>query len=439
MKQGLAFLKKNIKHGSTVVVAVSGGPDSMVLFDLLIKSRLDLKIIVAHINHGVRKESASEAEFVKKTAMAANCIFEDLELGKNKENENFHSYARNQRYSFFEKIANKHNAKIVLTAHHGDDLTETILMRLIRGTGLDALAGLAPISYRNNLIIMRPLLKLGKKDIIKYLENNQIEFVIDKSNDSEKYTRNRIRSKLIPLIAEENPKYLKNFYELNKEIVEFKNYLDDEILLKKNKIIIENKVDLKLLVEEKSFIRRKIIFLWLKDNYGNNINVINKKHINSIMATLNNAVGHLELNLPFNKKLVKENKYFRLSESLKDDDVDYLLELNSKTEIPNGKIISIVKSSEQTSNNVTFLSLKGLNLPLYIKKIDLKGRMSLKNSMINKKINRILIDDKISSEERNKLPMVIDNSGIIVWIPGIKKSKYDVGKNGEYDIILKYH
>ncbi len=199
------------------LVAVSGGVDSVVLLDLLVKGRIDVsndaqyrlqreehsleftskelaegqvppnELIVGHFDHGIRPESADDAVFVKSLAEKYNLIFETKreELGKNASEE----LARDQRYAFLRSAAKKHGATIV-TAHHGDDIIESIAINLIRGTGWRGLAVL------DSPDILRPLLSMTKKEIIDYAKKNDLQWREDATNSDMKYLRNNVRQKL---------------------------------------------------------------------------------------------------------------------------------------------------------------------------------------------------------------------------------------------------
>ena len=172
-KQVNSFIKENIKKNDVVLIAVSGGPDSMCLLDLMLKYRekTNIKIIVSHVHHNVRKESDDELIFVKDYCEANDVIFESMKI-TDYSGSNFESEARDKRYDFFDKLALKYGAKYVLTAHHGDDLMETILMRLVRGSNLKGYSGFDDKIIYDNYTILRPLISVTKKDILKYNEEN---------------------------------------------------------------------------------------------------------------------------------------------------------------------------------------------------------------------------------------------------------------------------
>ncbi|MBD8922837.1 tRNA lysidine(34) synthetase TilS, partial [bacterium] len=193
MNKEIEFLKSIINKDDIVVVACSGGPDSMCLLSLVnnIKSLYNLKVIVAHVNHKVRIESNEEAIMVQKYCNNNDLIFKLFEINEYKNNKFTESDAREKRYKFFEKVLEEYQAKILLTAHHGDDLIETILMRLTRGSNLNGYIGIRKVMENNNYKIIRPLLTTDKKHILKYLEDNNIDYAIDETNNLMEHTRNR--------------------------------------------------------------------------------------------------------------------------------------------------------------------------------------------------------------------------------------------------------
>ena len=167
---------------STYVVAVSGGIDSVVLLDVFSKLK-DQKVIVAHFDHGIREDSSEDAAFVELLAAQYGLPFETRRevLGPDASEEK----ARDRRYAFLRSVADAHNGRIV-TAHHSDDVVETIAINFVRGTGWRGLAVL-------DSDILRPLLRLSKNDIRKYAEEHALEWREDSTNASDAYLRNRLR------------------------------------------------------------------------------------------------------------------------------------------------------------------------------------------------------------------------------------------------------
>lgn len=204
------------------VVAVSGGVDSMVLLDMIINNKIELSdkrtVIVAHFDHGIRADSAADARFVEGVARTHGLPFEMRreELGA----ATSEAMARERRYMFLRNVAAKHKA-IIVTAHHINDLVETVAINLKRGTGWRGLAVL------NSKDVIRPLLGMTKDTIYTYALANSIEWVEDESNKSNKYYRNRVR-KVLQVIPYE---YAEKVANLRSAQVHVASEIDKEIEL----------------------------------------------------------------------------------------------------------------------------------------------------------------------------------------------------------------
>ena len=174
------FIKSlNISEDEYVVLACSYGPDSMCLLDILIKNGIN--VVVAHVNHKLRKESDQEYVDLEEYCLKNNIIFEGSIIDKYPKG-NIEAYGRSFRYNFFESIVKKYKAKYLFTAHHGDDLIETILMRIARGASLRGYAGFKKNTKLDNYYLVRPLIYLTKEDILNYVENLDIPYAIDNTN-----------------------------------------------------------------------------------------------------------------------------------------------------------------------------------------------------------------------------------------------------------------
>ncbi len=200
--QNFAFRKQLWKEGDKIIVAVSGGPDSVCLLDMLafLAPKCNLKLHIAHINYGLRgKDSDSDEEYVRQLAKKYSLPISVLNAKKNspaKKGENLENKLRNIRYAFFEKIRKQKKFDLIAVAHNQDDLAETVLMRVLRGSGLQ---GLSAISAKNKHII-RPLLATSRKEIETYLKEKKIYYRIDKTNADIAFFRNKIRHRLIPYL-----------------------------------------------------------------------------------------------------------------------------------------------------------------------------------------------------------------------------------------------
>lgn len=190
--------------GEKVIVAVSGGPDSMALLYLLkeLNALLCLDLYVAHLDHGMRRTSSQDHAFVKKTAEKLKLPFisEVLDSKKIKKGGSSEDILRRLRYSFLLKVAKKERARKIALAHHRDDQAETVLMRLLRGSGLYGLSAILPKRTQEGCVIVRPLLEISRRDILAYLKKNRIDFKVDETNSEERFFRNKIRNQLLPLL-----------------------------------------------------------------------------------------------------------------------------------------------------------------------------------------------------------------------------------------------
>ena len=214
MEEVYEFIGKKLKltEADTVVIGVSGGPDSMALLYIMnqFKEKIGFKIICAHVNHNKRPESEKEQKCLEKYCKENNIIFEYIKIN-NWGDDNFHNEARMVRYNFFDEIINIYSARYLMTAHHGDDLIETILMRIVRGSTLKGYSGFSRIVDKGDYKIIRPLITVTKDEILKFDEKNGIQYAIDESNNEDHYTRNRYRHTVLPFLKQEEPNIHKKF------------------------------------------------------------------------------------------------------------------------------------------------------------------------------------------------------------------------------------
>jgi tRNA(Ile)-lysidine synthase len=200
---------KLIEKRDRIILGVSGGPDSVsMLYQFLgIKKELKLHLVCAHFNHGLRKEADAEELFIKRLCVEVgiSCISEKKEVEKFFAGDSLEQTARNLRFDFFLKCSRQTKIKKLSLAHHKDDLAETVLIRLVRGAGLRGLQGFSPKSKFASLTLIRPMIEMRKSEIIEWLKEKKVSYCLDASNFEDKFLRNRIRHKLLPLLMELNP------------------------------------------------------------------------------------------------------------------------------------------------------------------------------------------------------------------------------------------
>lgn len=436
MEEALDLLKSiNIDKTKPLVVATSGGPDSMALLHLLKINNYNC--ICAHVNHNLRKVSKEEYIFVENYCNDNDIIFEGMEITSYKNNKFTEQEARKKRYAFFEKILKKYNTDILLTAHHGDDLIETILMRIIRGSNLNGFKGFTKISNYNNFKIIRPLIFYTKKDIEKYIEINNIPYVIDETNKLKKYTRNRIRLDILPLLKNENKNIHKKFLELSDELNDINKYVKKVINIEIQNNYKNNILNLKMFNKLDDYIKRKELETLLFNIYKEKITLINKKHIENIL-TMIKTNKNSELYLPNNIKVDISYNTLTFKKQSNETIEKYKYILKDEIYIENYGYIKHIPDTKEKSNYVIKLNSKEIKLPLIIRTRLEKDNMIVKNMEGRKKISKIMIDEKIPKDKRDSYPIVTDSDNNILWIPGVKKSKFDCYNKRNYDIIIKY-
>ena len=436
MNDILEKLKKELPNNITIITATSGGPDSMVLLNLLstVKNEKNLNIICAHVNHKLRKESDEEAKMVQNFCTKNNITFEYMIINKYKGNTE--NYAREKRYEFFEKLIKKYSSPYLLTAHHGDDLTETIMMRLIRGSSLKGYAGFSEITEKNGYKIYRPLINKTKDELLNYAKKNNIPYAIDQTNNSDEYTRNRIRKYLLPKLKEENKNVHLKFLEFSKTINETENYFEKILENKLPNIYINNNINITLFLKEETLIQKKIIHYILNESYKNDINLINDKHVQSILSTVKNKKPNIRINLPNNKIFIKSYNNAWIEKNKTIEEYNYILK--DKLVLPNNHVIEIINNTNDHSNYVTKINSKDIKLPLHVRTKKDGDKLTLKGLNQTKKIKDIFINEKVPKLKRNSWPVITDDTGKIIWLPGLKKTKFDREKDQNYDIIIRY-
>lgn len=314
-----------IENGNNIVIGVSGGPDSMALLNVLIclkkDKKLNFEIVVAHINHGIRKEADEETKYVENFCRekGIECFIkkEKVEEIAKKQKIGTEEAGRKLRYGFFEEIAKKVNANKIATAHSANDNAETVLMNLIRGSGTSGLKGIEAI--RDNKYI-RPLIECTRKEIEEYCKINELEPKLDKSNDENIYTRNKVRNILLPLIENEfNPNIVSSLNRMSQIVKEENEYLSRQVEKIYKEVVIDeylgnkrldNKnvilLDLKKFNNQDLVIKNRLVLYTINRLLGTcqNIEMI---HISDIIKLCKNNIGNKYL-VPNKKIKIMVNK-----------------------------------------------------------------------------------------------------------------------------------
>ncbi len=440
MDKVLNYLMKeiNLKDDDVVVIGNSAGPDSMALTDILLKIRKkkSIKIVCAHVNHNVREESKDEEVFLKEYCEKNDIIFERMLIEKYGD-DNFHNEARTIRYNFFDKIVKKYNANYLMTAHHADDLMETILMRIVRGSSLKGYGGFQALIQKEGYKLVRPLIFVTKDQLKEYDDKNGIKYAIDKSNFKGKYTRNRYRKVVLPFLKSEDKNVHEHFIKFSNMIFEYDEFVNKEASKVLDEIYKNSILDIRKYKEADKIIQNKIICKILEEFYQDDLMLINDNHVSLINSLINCRKANSFVSLP--NDIIAIKTYNELTIKKKTDDIyEYEIEFDEYAKLPNGHIIEKISESENNDNNICRIKMDEVNFPLHIRTRKIGDKMSLKKINGLKKVKDIFIENKVPIELRDKWPIVVDSKDNIIWIPGIKKSKFTKSKNENYDIILKY-
>lgn len=316
-----------INEGDRLIIGVSGGPDSICLLHImnLLKQKLKIEIYVAHINHMLREEADSETQYVQTfcNKLGIECFIKKINVEEYSKQHKIgtEEAGRIIRYNFFYEVAKKVSANKIATAHNSNDKAETVLLNILRGSGISGLKGIEPI--RENKYI-RPLIETTRKDIEDYCTKNNLEPKIDKSNLESIYKRNKVRNDLIPYIQKEyNPNFLKTINRLSEVATEENEYLEklakinlEECLvgvapqgdstfteMSHNQIIL----NLKKFNNLELVIKRRVILYTISKVIGNTLG-IEKVNIDEIIKLCENNIGNKYLTPTKKIKISIKNK-----------------------------------------------------------------------------------------------------------------------------------
>ncbi len=410
-----------ISNGQSVLLALSGGSDSVCLLHILneLKNKLGFSLYACHLNHSIRDEADSDEEFVRKLCekLGVRCFFKkcDIKSIAKKEKLSEELVGRNERYLFFEEISKKYKIDLVATAHNKNDVAETILMHIFRGSGLDGQKGIA---YRRENII-RPLLDCEKKDIEKYCRDNGFSFVFDKTNNSDVYTRNKIRLRIIPEIEESINKGFINTLVKNSEIIK-----DDADFLniEAKKVFYSNyhngKLDLLGVKDLHIALLRRIILFMHQEYFGNTLNM-QSVHIESVVKLIKSGKSGKYVNIDNNSRCVVESgKLFFSQNNNENPAFEYKLELDKKVFI------------KEAGLHFTLTEWSGAGEKFYLTSTDniwvrsrRRGDVFYPEGMTGKKkLSDYFTDCKIPVSERDLIPIITYNDDIL-WIVNKRKDR----------------
>jgi len=432
--------ERDIRKNSTIVIGVSGGPDSMALVHALysIHKEYSFRLIVAHVDHMFRGQESYEdllyvSDWCHQYAIQFESTRVDIPSFMEETGQGSSLAARNCRYAFFEEVMKKYNADYLALAHHGDDQIETVLMRLVRGASSKGIAGILPKRMFSCGEIIRPLLSLTKNDLEDYCNEQNIAPRIDPSNKKNTYTRNRFRNNVLPFIKNENPLAHERFNEFSMQQVEDETYLMELTKSHLNKVI-RNKDSGTIVIDILRFqsiaisLQRRGIQLILEYIYEEIPSNLSSSHIRKIIGMVREGKTTWKLDFPKGLKVYRSyNDLLFTFEEKKALPYEILVEIPSTIVLPNGMslIVKIEEEKVEPSNDTFRIPLKDVSLPITVRTRKDGDRMSLKGMNGSKKIKDIFINEKVHHSLRDEWPIIIDHTGSILWVPFVKKSAFE--------------
>ncbi|AMC11700.1 tRNA(Ile)-lysidine synthetase [Lutibacter profundi] len=417
--QNLSFLKdKNL------LIAISGGIDSTVLADLFYQ--LNFSISLAHCNFMLRgKESKKDEQFVKelgdKLKIPTFIIQFETKKYALENGISTQMAARDLRYNWFQKITQQNNIDFILTAHQKDDVIETFIINLTRGTGLDGLTGIPEINGN----IIRPLLPFDRNDILIYATKNKLQWREDQSNSSLRYVRNKIRHKIVPVLKELNPSLLDTFQNTLENLKESKQIIKDCIQNVKQKVITTHNNEMHFNISELKKLSNPKIYLYeLLKEYGftawNDVDdLLNAQSGKQLLSKTHRLLKDRAVLILTNLSNTEESGVFEIKENTSKITFPIQLEFE-KIEIPfdtkkhQNKIFNELISTETNTISIDF---NKLTYPLILRKkrkgdyfypIGLGGK---------KKISKFFKDQKLSLIDKENMWLLCSDNDII-WIVG---------------------
>ncbi|MFC1825652.1 tRNA lysidine(34) synthetase TilS [Thermodesulfobacteriota bacterium] len=421
-----------IDPGDRLIVAVSGGPDSVCMLDILhqLKDEMRFDLIVAHFDHGFRPaEDSAETQFVRRLAASMNLPFEKGAATGQRGKDASEEWAREARYDFFEGLLQKMQAEKIAVGHNLNDQAETVLMRLMRGSGPSGLAGIPP---RRGESVIRPLIEIKREEILAYLKDRQISFVTDPSNSDKTFFRNRIRLELLPALIAHQPRLIEHLGDLADLLRDENAYLDQ----KASDWVMNHAGDLPdggLQVPVETFLKlsnalRRRVARHIMAEIAGGLRRIEHRHIQSIHRLALGQKPQAILNLPNHITVKKSYDHlsFFCGEGGRPEDYSYPLGGPGTTFLKQvGKTISLTEidgdmgHARNNQPGTAYLNGDKIAYPLTVRNYRPGDKFIPLGMKGHKKLKSFFIDLKLPSEKRHSTPILLSR-GIPVWVCGLR-------------------
>jgi len=448
----LAKVTKTLKkyemlaQGEKVVLGVSGGADSVAMLyalNELIDYGLDL--IIAHLNHGIRGDEAKrDADFVKETAKTLGLTFVYGEVNTLEYREeagiSLEDAARTLRYKFFNQVLSKHYATKLATAHTLDDQAETVLMRLIRGSGSNGLSGIPPVS--NNII--RPLIETSRSEIEQFLKSKNVSWINDSTNESKEFLRNKIRIDLLPELETYNP----NIKETLARTADILRYEDEFISKQARKHFEEtfnaNKSELIGDLEYYRNVDKTLRFTLLRlavEVIAGSLKNVSSLHITNADDFLLSDNPSGEIEIPEEIVIVKGYNTILVTKKAElNHEFNHTIQAHGKWSFNEFSVhIEYVKTHELHENDesIAFFDPETVEFPIEVRSFKPGDSFSPLGMTSSKKLQDYFTDIKLPQFMRSRVPLFL-SKGDIMWIGGIRiDNRFKVKDKREEVLMMK--
>ena len=427
--------KQYVLPGEAVLLAVSGGGDSMVMADLFLESKLIFA--VAHCNFGLRGEASELDEqlvcdWCKANKIKFHCIRFETKKRSQEWKKGIQETARILRYEWFEKIRKENNYAKIVTAHHANDNIETLLINLFKGTGISGLHGIHP----ENGHIIRPLLCAAKEAIAAFAASNAVSYRDDASNDSDDYLRNAVRRNIIPAVVQWFPNAIDN---VNESIVRFwqaEQLYKKAIEQERKKLVQQRGQDYYIpILKLRHHEPLATICYELLSPFG-----FSSAQVPHVLNLLNSGTGHY---ISSSTHRVIRNRDFLVVTTHPADTADLVVVDAAPCTIDTGKYrfsftVQLKPKLIPADPNIAYLDLKMLEFPLLLRKWRLGDYFyPFGMKMKKKKVSRLLIDEKVPLHEKEDI-RILECSKRIAWVSGIRPDeRFRVKESTEQVLVVK--
>lgn len=432
MKKGLKdkFIPPHTLTGmpytSSVLVALSGGADSSALLHLLSLDSAEhgYTVIAAHLNHGIRGDEADRdahfcGELCKKLGVTLFTEYADIPALAHEHGKSLELEARDQRYAFFERIMKENSIDTLVTAHHAADLTESMLLHLLRGSGVGGIGAISPcrsFGKEGELYIARPLLGAEKEDILEYCAENGIDFVTDSTNTDTSYTRNALRAKVTPVLREIQP-------DLNTVVARFcenARQVDSFVDVCAREFISEHVTDGIPVARFNALhdaLKARVLELCFRDVSGISLEYV---HVKALTQLAQRSVPYSRISLPGGNEAIIRGGMLCFGKSIAPiTNGDFDIPLHTGEFLSEDGVIIIIEEDPQEAtpgDHYIIISRDGVTDEMHIRPRR-EGDTILTRGM-HKSIKKLMNEKKVPRELRGKLPLLA-SSDEILWIPGV--------------------